>query len=154
MKKALIFSVIILAAACILVFLNKDLIPAYYNNARYNHFKYGDKLYIASDHSMELMLLIKPIDPASSKKPYLIDLGWQINIDSAKKYHTRCIGTYMHNRILNFNSNESYPRLNFYAIKPDKKLIDKYGVSDSIPKDFELAQAPFYIPFFSVSNKN
>jgi hypothetical protein len=152
MKKILLFvGILLVAVALIISFLNKDYLSAYYYNIKHNHFKRGDKLYMVSNHSQDLMLLIKPIDPNSSKKPYLIDFGWQINIDSVKKYKARSIGVYLHHKILNFNSDESYPRLNFYAIKPDKRLLDKNGLSEQIPSGFELAQAPLYI--FAISVK-
>jgi hypothetical protein len=152
MKKVLLFvSILLVAVALIVSFLNKDYLSAYYYNMKHNHFKRGDKIHMISNYSEDLMLLIQPIDPNSPKKPYLINFGWQISIDSIKKYKANSIGTYLHHKILHFDSDESYPRLNFYAIKPDKRLLDKNGLSEQIPSGFKLAQAPLYI--FAISVK-
>src|SRR6218665_2693594 len=128
-KKKITLRIIIagvLTLAIALFIYNYDFFKAYYKNARYNHFNYGDKVYVG-DKARNVMLF--RLGRSNKTSHYeLVPSHMRISGDSLRKYKSTYIGDYMGHAYLSVKLKQKKFVINPYIIKPNKKVIDYEGI--------------------------
>ncbi|NOW97230.1 hypothetical protein [Mucilaginibacter sp. SG564] len=135
-KKYIVLSIAgFLILSSIIAFYNRQLIMAWYDNAKNNPFKTGDKVYahqyfILDDNKSEIALF-RIIKSTSS-----------------------FIGTYLKNKLLPISVDTLSGIVRLYAIDPNPKTINSNDtIPKALPKGYIFADKYLYVFWGAVTNK-
>jgi hypothetical protein len=175
----IICALIISALACVWYF-NRETLNIYYLNARYNHFKINDNIYVWEGMSpgkgnidIDLFRMARPINEddidalnieiwkkALAKKelvkgkPYMVHTRWEINGDALDKLKTGVLGAYKGYKIADeYRDGETKTYL-FFMLTPNKQaLYDTEIDIYKLPKGYTWSDGPFYVLAFQTQDK-
>jgi len=150
-KKYIVLSVAgVLILSSIIAFYNRQLIMAWYDNAKNNPFKTGDKVYafryFVLNNNKNRKLLLFRIGKSTSSSDMLPVATTAVMSDSLIKYKSSYIGTYIKVKYVPGVVNGKKVIVPFHSVKLNKWVMNKNSVkSDTLPKGYTYIDSDLYV---------
>ncbi|NHA04097.1 hypothetical protein G7092_09830 [Mucilaginibacter sp. HC2] len=142
-----------------MAFYNRQLIMAWYDNAKNNPFKTGDKVYIAdyfplSSSKNDPLLFFRLAKSTSSSDMKIVMASTAVIGDSLIKYKSSYIGTYIKVKYVPGVVHGENVIVPFHSIHLDERVINKLPKGgDILPKVYAYVDSDLYIVLPLVANK-